>query len=262
MEIGELISVVLGDAASNDCPFEHRPREHKEENELPPPETKNDAAKLSTSLASASAHLEVMNVTVAGRPERVHFSAHHLLPGNETWPHTTLKKWIDKRDNHICGDVGYKVNAAHNGVDLPSHVAASSWASPLFQAEYAFAAMLADGQGRQFHDRHKSYSDFVTKVLDRIAATLDSKEVPGCGKKNCGGAKQKPFDPPYGLLGRVRAVAGRLRTRLVGGSDTWEPPIITSRFALMLKNQASGMTQAQARDALKASRFDYSSTAE
>lgn len=27
MEIGELVWVVLGDAASDDCPFEHRPRE-------------------------------------------------------------------------------------------------------------------------------------------------------------------------------------------------------------------------------------------
>lgn len=262
MELGELVSVVVGDAASGDCPFEHEPVEHDMENVLPPPETKNDATKLSEALDAASLHLETMDIEVDGRPERVHFSAHHLLPGNESWPKTQLKKWIDKRDGHVCGDVGYDVNEADNGVDLPSHVAASSWVSPGFQGQYAFAAMLADGQGRQFHDRHNAYSGFVVKVLDRIAATLDSKETPGCGKRNCGGGKQKPFDPPYGLVNRIRALAGRLRPRLLGGSDTWEAPIMTSRFALMLKNQASGMTQAEARAALKASRFDYSSIPE
>jgi hypothetical protein len=257
MELGELVAVTVGDAARDECPFPHRPREHNETNVLPPPDTKNNATKLSANLDKESLHLEVMDVTVADEPAKVHFSAHHVVPGNETWPNSKLYKWIDKRDGHVCGDIGYDVNAAVNGVDLPSHEAVPGWKAclPTYQAEYAFVAMRADGQGRQFHDRHSAYSDFVVNTIDKIAATLEAKDKPGCGKKNCGGATQKPYDPPYEMLPRLEGVAARLRSQLVGGAQNWHPPVMTSRFALMFKN--TGMSQAAARKALAKGNFKY-----
>ena len=36
--------------------------------------------------------------------------------------------------------------------------------------------MEADTKRRQFHDSHKAYNDFATKVLDKIAASLVDPE--------------------------------------------------------------------------------------
>jgi hypothetical protein len=259
VELGELVAVVVGDAASEDCLFGHRPREHKEENVLPPPDTKNNATRLSAALEAQSMHLSVMDVTVADEPAKVHFSAHHLIPGNETWPKSKLYKWIDKRKGHVCGDIGYDVNECSNGIDLPSHEAVPGWKAclPTYQSDYAFVAMLADGAGRQFHDRHAAYSDFVINTIDKIAAKLEAKDKPGCGKKNCGGSKEKPYDPPYEVKPRLEGVAGRLKQKLVGFAQNWHPPVMTSRFALMLKGRAAGMTQTQARKVLARSAFKY-----
>jgi len=259
MEVGELVAVVVGDADRDECPFAHRPKQHDAKNVIPPPETANDATKLSGSLDGQSLHLEKMEIPLGNDKVIVHFSAHHLIPGNETWPKTKLYKWMDKREGHVCGDIGYDVNDYKNGVDLPANAAVPDWKAkmPSFQRDYAFAAMLADGQGRQFHDRHPAYSDFVVKSVDKIADKLEAKDVPGCGKKDCGGAKQKPYDPPYGVLPRLVDVAGRLREKLRGFADKWEKPIMTSRFALMLKFRAQGMTQMEARQQLSKSMFKY-----
>jgi hypothetical protein len=259
MELGELVAVVVGDADRDGCPFDHCPGEHNEVNVLPPPSTKNNAKKLSANLDDESLHIASMSVTVADEPAKVHFSAHHVVPGNETWPKSNLYKWIDKKKGHVCGDIGYDVNEASNGIDLPSHEAVPGWnvKAPTYQAEYAFVAMLADGGGRQFHDRHPAYSDFAVNAIDKIAAKLEIKEKPGCGKKDCGGGTQKPFDPPYGVLSRIKDLATRLRQKLAGGPQSWNAPIITSRFALMLKNRAAGMTQAEARKALSKKAFKY-----
>lgn len=259
-ELGELVAVAAAVDSDWECPFPHRPKTHDKKNVLPPPKTANNASTLSGALDAESAHVENIDIYFSCRGKHhdleAQFTAHHLIPGNESWPpsKTKLYKWVDKRKGHIKGDIGYDVNAATNGVDLPGHSAAPSWGDPKFQEAYAFAAMEADTKTRQFHDRHAAYSAFVVNVLNKIAAKIDRRPSPGCGKKDCGGAGKKPWDPPYELNERLAGVAKRLETKLVGTWRKWKKPIMTSRFALMYKDD---LTQAEARGELKTKRFNY-----
>jgi hypothetical protein len=260
MELGELVNVVAGANQNDDCPFPHYERKHNKENYIPPPSSKNDAKKLSASLENESLHLAPIPLTLAdGTPATAQFTAHHVVPGNETWPTSKLYKWIDKRKGHVKGDIGYDVNDFTNGIDLPGNSGASGWSGkgPGYQRDYAFACMLADTKARQFHDRHKSYSNFVIKALDKIAAKLQATDQPGCGDEDCTAGSEKPYAPPYGVLSQIDGIATRLRSYLMGFTKNWRKPLMTSRFALMLKNKASNMTQAEARKQLQSSNFKY-----
>jgi hypothetical protein len=260
-ELGELVAVVFGEDEKWVCPFEHEPVKHDKKNEIPPPSTVNNASKLSSALNEDSKHVETLPIRfeVLGKlreKEEAQFTAHHLIPGNESWPaaKTQLFKWVDKRKRHIKGDIGYNVNASANGVDLPGHTRAKAWGNPAYQNSYAFACMEVD-KFRQFHDRHPAYSDFVVNVLNKIAAKLDAQPQPGCGKKDCGGGDKKPpYDPPYELKERLRAVAERLEGMLIGSWRNWRKPVMTSRFALMYKED---LTQDEARDQLRTHKFNY-----
>lgn len=238
---------------------------------VPPPSKKNDAGKLSDNLDEESANdssieiksvpdlLPVSTAASGNKNHKALFVAHHLVPGNEAWPDSELYKWIDKSDGHIKGDIGYDVNQASNGIDLPSSKAAGGWSakSPGFQRKYAFACMAIDKKVRQFHDRHPAYSDFVIATLDKVATKLDgraSRDM-GCGHKHCMAGKKKPFTPPYALNGRIKSIAGRMRRKLYGDPRRWKKPVMTSRFALMYKNQ--GLSQDQARELLKTENFLY-----
>lgn len=235
-----------------ECPFDHRPKTHDKKNVLPPPSTQNNATKLSASLAAESAHVENIDIAFTCRSkahaEEAQFTAHHLVPGNETWPKTRLYKWVDKRKGHIKGDIGYDINGRSNGVDLPGHTAAPAWSDAQYQSAYAFACMESDRKMRQFHDRHPAYSDFVVKSLNKMAEKLERPGMPpGCGKKNCGGGgASKPYDPPYDLIERLAGVALRLERHLVGSSRRWKKPLFTSRFALMYKNRKLSQDEARA----------------
>ena len=253
------------------CPFPHTPRKHNKKNVIPAPSTANDAGKLSDNLDSESANdssIEIKSVPdllpvatgSSGNPNHMaKFVAHHLIPGNESWPSSELYKWLDKRKGHIKGDIGYDVNCATNGIDLPSSKAAGGWSgkSPNFQRKYSFACMSVDNKIRQFHDRHPAYSDFVIASLDKVAAKLDARPSRdmGCGHKHCQAGKKKPFTPPYGLNIRLRFIAARMRRKLYGSPRYWKKPIMTSRFAMMYKSQ--GLTQKQARKLLKTENFLY-----
>jgi len=224
---------------------------------------KNDADKLGKNVRENYANKLEHDVTITvGTKESTHkvqYTPHHLVPGNETWPDTKLLRWVDKKDGQISNDIGYSVNHAANGVDLPGihGIGSSAWSgkSKPFQKEYAFAAMLVSTPKRQFHDRHPKYSAFVVNSLDAIAEKLDKKndgKTPGCDNKKCGGSKKKPFDPPVELVTRLNGVAMRLEGYLTGPPSNWRKPILTSRFALMYMRRAASLTQDQARAEMSA----------
>ncbi|MFK8017514.1 MAG: AHH domain-containing protein [Gammaproteobacteria bacterium] len=269
-QLGEMVSVAAG-LDDWECPFPHNPRKHDRVNVIPDPSTANNAGKLSDNLDEESANNssvtvksvpDLLPVSTAASGNKNHlalFVAHHLVPGNESWPTSELYKWVDKRKGHIKGDIGYDVNSAVNGVDLPSSKAAGGWSarSPGFQRKYAFACMACDTRVRQFHDRHPAYSDFVIATLDKVAAKLDARPSRdmGCDDEDCFAGKKKPFAPPYALNGRLASIAGRMRRKLYGDPRRWKQPIMTSRFALMYKKQ--GLDQKQAREQLRTENFLY-----
>lgn len=245
------IAVAFGDDDLK-CPFPHRPPIQREENKIPP-EVENSSGRLGRALGSnridAASIRPPFECKKGLKADTAGFSPHHLIPGNEIWNDKghPLHAWIHERvENKVTGDIGYLNDSAINGVDLPSNRKfPASWgsANPSDQRGYAFAAMNAVGEMRQFHDSHKAYSAFVWNVLVKVSKWLDSIEgrAQGCGKKNCPAAKQKPYEPPYGVVGILEKTASRLRNRVVGHKSTWRMPTYTSRFARMysrnFKNQ-------------------------
>lgn len=263
----ELVESIAFDTGKPwECPFSHHPVKHNKVNIIPAPKTKNNSTTLSSNLDADSKHLTPIKIQVNGNDHTAQFSAHHLIPGNEAWPNSNLYKWVDKRPGHIIGDIGYDVNCAENGVDLPSHSSVSGWrakeatpAGMVFQKDFAFACMEADSEKRQFHDRHAAYSNFVIKVLNKVAKKLEPIEneitPPGCTDENCSAGEKKPFAPPYALNARLDAIAQRLEGYLTGDEVKWKKPLLTSRFALMYHKRSANMTQNQARAELSVDNF-------
>jgi len=263
-EVARMVEAIVPER--NICPFEHGRTEHEEKNK-----TDNDATKLKSALGAE--HVPDIDITLPILPDGkrlpmvngeqstkgygVQFSAHHLVPGNESWPKSGLYKWMDEKggNRHVNADIGYDVNARKNGVALPSHChpsALSGWTTnPAFRKEYAVAAMKADSRGRQFHDSHRAYSRFVIQCLNKIAAELEARPggSAGCQDEKCPGKrKEPPFDPPYMIMLRLEELARRLSERLVGSVETWEIPLMTSKFALIFQKNLS---EQEAREALK-----------
>jgi hypothetical protein len=260
-ELLEMVTAAVDLDTGWQCPFPHFPKKHDKQNELPPDQD-NDAKKLSNALDKESKHLQNIPIsfTQGGKThnEEAQFTAHHLIPGNESWPpsKSQLHKWVDSKEGNIIADIGYNVNAAYNGVDLPGNSGASSWSNPPWQDAYACMAMFADKKGRQFHDRHPAYSDFVVNCLNKVAEKIESQLKPGtgCGDKNCSTARQKPYEPPYGLIARLVDISRRLEAKLAGDPTKWKEPVVTSRFVLVYKDKIS---QADARERLRTGNFDY-----
>lgn len=265
-ELVEPIDIAIPTDKPWTCPFDHNGRPRKKlQNVMPPVDGKetNDSIKLGKNLDAQNAGKEIIEIGLKignAKPRKldVQYTPHHLIPGNETWPKTKLLEWVDEDKGTITGDIGYDINAATNGIDLPGvhGLGDGVWSASgqAFQAKYAFAAMACSSPKRQFHDRHNTYSRFVVNALDAIAAKIKPKglKVPGCGADECGANQKKPYPPPYGLISRLEGVAGRLATKLQGEEPTWEMPIFTSRFAVMFKTQP--MTQERARELLREAR--------
>jgi len=263
VEVGELVAVEVIAPDNMACPFSHDGTElEPRENVFPPAGGKqlNNAATLAGNMGDAKHFSELIPIQVHGKEEKTQYSAHHLIPGNESWPKTALKKWVDKKFNHIKENIGYDVNATENGASLPgwtgfqygTGVFGKSWGSYRFQQEYSFAAMRAVSENRQFHDRHSTYSKFVVKALNKISEKLDAKvrvkKPPGCGHKNCMGGDEtkKKFNPPYELVARLDSVARRLESHVIGPKKTWKAPLFTSRWALAYAKSGTGAEAAKA----------------
>ena len=259
-QLGEMVAVAA--LTGNDkCPFPHDKKPIKPKvNVFPPKDGKesNDAEKLANAMTEEYHFAGLLDITVNNVPEYAKYSAHHLIPGNGTWPKTALKKWVDKRFGHIKENIGYDVNKLENGVSLPGWPGikygtfGNSWGSYGFQREYAIEAMkrtnnseYVDASQRQFHDSHSTYSEFVVKVLDKINEKLDErvkgKKTKGCKNKKCiaYNSGDKKFNPPLGLLNRINGVALRLEGYLADAPSQWQMPLFTSKWGLVHKDEIS-----------------------
>ena len=259
----ESIAIDLAGPDPSECPFPHGPRAKGPANKW-----QNDSGELGNALARESAngtelhlpHLEEITISPsAGQTRKCTYNPHHLLPGGASWPKTALKKWVDeKTENLVRSDIGYNVNCYENGIDLPSSNAMrGNWTTqpPNFQKAYAFAAMDADGPRRQFHDSHKAYSEFVIKVLDKIAAKLDAQHQAGkvgCDDPKCSGKGGKPYPTPL-VRPRIISTGGRFAKWLWGDSANWRKPVFTSKYGLMYQNR--NLTHQQAADELNPDNF-------
>jgi hypothetical protein len=192
----------------------------------------------------------------------VQYAPHHLIPGNESLKKSPVVRFMGHKDaiKHY-GDIskikdkqfiGYDVNAAENGVWLPSPYALSmhnEWPSeggldalrvrpgdPATIArqvadtedfKYAFtvAAIEKPATTRQFHMRHADYSNKVRQVLGNIGARLHVMTTKTCPLAKDSKDADGKFNAPYALKGRLNLLSSNLR-RLVTG-DIWRPPLYT-----------------------------------
>lgn len=240
------------------CPFEHDPDEAQELENKIPPDHKNKSDILGRAIKSeriketsvnedylVQAKQEKGGGTV--KVEKIGFSPHHLIPGNEIWNNKNgahpLLAWVHKNaeGSKVNGDIGYVNNSKYNGLDLPSHhkfsLIADWGVNEKIQYDYAKEAMEAAGS-RQFHDAHKAYSDMVWNALVKISEKLKVVEKNGkCpeGRKNCPleNPEDNKYDPPYLVRDQLRQISKRLKGRLTKDRKSWQNPLVTSRFALM-----------------------------
>lgn len=186
---------------------------------------------------------------------KLQYAPHHLIPGNESLSESLLVVYLGddnviknfNKENHVSKikdkqTVGYDVNAAENGVWLPSPYALSmsnQWPSipgkeyilkvrgeevfgktVSFQKAYVAAAIHKSGD-RQFHMRHVNYSEEVKNVLNGIAGKLKlmSKGVCEIASKKKEDGK---YEAPTGLVARLNVLSGQLNRLLTGPS--WHAP--------------------------------------
>ena len=184
------------------------------------------------------------------------YAPHHLIPGNESLKGSKVLVFMGA-ESVIGGydppgaskikdgkSIGYDVNAATNGVWLPSPYALSNsnrWPSQdglkvvlrrmgqavvdeseSFKSAYVAASIEASGR-RQFHMRHEDYSYKVQEILDAMGNKLKllSLKCPVADDSKDDGK----FDPPTGLKTRLNALSGRMKTLLTG--SVWRPPFFT-----------------------------------
>lgn len=205
---------------------------------------RNDAGALGRALGASPPR----KLRVDGDEKEVIAAAHHLIPGNAALAKSALfksSKYLWK-DGKVKGNIGYNVNSAANGVWLPGNYAVRPWSSrdPAFQKKYAQAAMEA--YQAQFHDAHRIYSKFVTKVLNKIYDKLEATESIVCPESKKKSAPRDPQkDPPlYDLVARLHTVSGRMRSLLAGPKKNWRQNVYTSRFAQdLMGGSLSGNTE-------------------
>lgn len=191
-------------------------------------------------------------------PYDLQYAPHHLIPGNESLKGSAVVPFMGD-DNSIKNyksprmtsrikdgrSIGYDVNAAENGVWLPSPYALSNkklWPTgpglaallkgpdkeigkqtTFFKLDYVAAAIEASG-GRQFHMRHKPYSDKVRQTLQAMGERLKVMADVACPlAKNS--KDQDKCAPPLGLTARLNALSENLRGLLT--KSVWRPPLYT-----------------------------------
>ena len=188
---------------------------------------------------------------------RLQYAPHHLIPGNESLKGSevlvymgddpVIKNYEPTEGSRIKKgkSINYDVNAADNGVWLPSPYALSNsnkWPSQdgisailkrlgqleadqaeAFKNAYVAASIEASGH-RQFHMRHEKYSYKVQEILNAMGDKINvlAQKCPVVDK---GKDADDKVDPPGGLKGRLNTLSARMRTLLIGG--IWRKPFFT-----------------------------------
>lgn len=110
--------------------------------------------------------------------------------------------------------IGYKVRVRPTGGDNVEYT------------QKEVAATEASGN-KQFHMRHKDYSNKVKEALNSSGERLGLMAGGTCSIASDGESDGK-YDPPMGLPSRLNALPGNLRRLLTG--SVWRSPIFTDKL--------------------------------
>lgn len=182
-------------------------------------------------------------------------SAHHLIPTKASFLPSDIMVYVSASESgsKVKSDIGYDVNGSENGLWLPTHAKLSGQMGkkgtrklPGESEVHSYGSLSSEGDGqianfvtlyadtvmeetkRQFHDSHPNYSDFVTKCLNKMAASIADASS-NCDKCNEADGDKSP--PPYQLVRRLNGLSQRLAGYLVGDVDGWRFPLFTSPHA-------------------------------
>lgn len=195
----------------------------------------------------------------------VSVAAHHLIPGKDSLPKSSLARYVWQSKGTIFGDIGYHVDGAENGVWLPTHgklakrmgkaatirVPRPDDPSQLMHRSYRFMSTLSDEGGasfisaytqlsmrlfnRQYHGSHKEYSDKVVEMLDAISVWIDRSSGDSCQECVKSKSPDGRLPPPHFLIFRLNALSARLRKWLVGPPAQWTSGLFVSDDAKQYK---------------------------
>jgi hypothetical protein len=192
------------------------------------------------------------------------YAPHHAIPGNESLKGSSVVQFLG--DDDVIANfqddegspssvikqgqsVGYDVNAADNGIWLPSPYALSNsneWpaaeglkalrkrrggdasAAEQESFKYAYACEAIETGEAQFHMRHAEYSTKVREILDSMGAKIKAL-ASVCPIVKDSGAKKK-FDAPPALGNRLNALSDKLKGLLRGTPATWRNPLFTDEL--------------------------------
>lgn len=225
---------------TEDCPF---CKSNQEEKPNPVPESKDVAdweedpgdALIGNSSGELEKHMDdprptdwiidISDLHAAGDAanHKVVPNPHHLIPGNESLKCAeALLEWIFAEKGKIENDIGYNVNNGKNGVWLPSNngMRGVAWweGDAQMSRKVSYVERAMDKAKWHFHDRHGApYSEFVTKILNKIADRMNGDQKKECPFKTSksGGGK---YRPPYALVARLNGVSARIRPYLMSGA--------------------------------------------
>lgn len=201
------------------------------------------------------------------------YAPHHLIPGNESLKNSGVVPFLGDKNaiqhfgsqSHIKEGmtVGYDVNDESNGVWLPSPYALSmsnQWPSEgglevikkrrgqrianeteALRMAYVAAAIEVSGN-KQFHMRHKDYSNKVKESLNAIGKRLKVMSGNSCPIAKSSQENGK-VDPPMGLSSRLDALSNNLR-RLVTG-EVWRAPIYTDKLTQQYAKERLSQTDSK-----------------
>lgn len=203
-------------------------------------------------------------IKLDGRDYPLSVAAHHLIPGEDSLPKSPLAKFVWKSEGTIAGDIGYHIDGAENGLWLPTHqsmsaamgegkvrVTSESDPSKTERARYGEMSKLDDGSthtsfiygytqiamqlvGGQFHDSHKEYSQKVVDMLGAVALWVHQASS-SCQKCADAIKQDGKVPPPHFVAFRLNALAGHLRSLLIGSPLGWKEPFFTSGYARKYK---------------------------
>ena len=118
-------------------------------------------------------------------------------------------------------------------VEKPDGESAPEPAREPFDYYFLYTVAAMQKVGKQYHDGHTRYSEFVTEALGRLSVLLYMIDVyTTCQKCRDVRPPDGKLWPPYKVLKWLDALSSRLHGYLIGPPSGWRLPLYTSSMCL------------------------------
>jgi hypothetical protein len=190
---------------------------------------------------------------VKGRVAYIPATPHHLIPGNASMAPSDLEEWTCTSKGTIKADIGYSIDCAQNGINLPRipdpfftkkvpdpanpgdkisinelyHVDPWGQLDDADKKKISFRIMVETQL--QFHqtshgasylnDKNLSYDEEAINYCNQLANQMKA-ESQVCPQKR---RRNKPkYNPPYPLVHLINRKSAKLKKRITGHPRDWK----------------------------------------